>query len=592
MRRITFLFVALLVANFSVMAVDMTGTYKVGTTSGADYTSLSAAINAINAATITGDIVFEITSDITEAANMGLAKDMGSFKLTIRPDADADRTITFTQATANSGPWGHFVIGCSTANLGVAIAETSLQYTNNVTIDGYAPGGSTRRLKLTTTGDALTNSILTDVVGGCQNITIKNCIYDNKSIGSTSRCIYLFVVKNGAKDVAPSNILIDNNEIVCFPSTSVNGLGIQCNGTGTPTARIANLDITNNYIKARSTGIEVYYANGVEIYGNEIKIQKGTTTGSGIGVWLRGHTGDMYVTGNKFTELASIQTGTGTYATQGIITGATSTNPFNIYIYNNTFSGMDRSVTGPTALNQSYIADIGYGTTKIYHNTFYLPALTLPTQAGAYNAISFTTTSYKADVQNNIFISDEDAKSVLISKVITTGPIDNNVYFLRAGNSNARIVDTYATLSVYQGANPTLDVNSKSVDVNFVNAATGDLKITGSSIQDVNLKVPSLAAVTTDILGTTRNASFTYAGAHESTLPFISTGYEKTLMQVGLQVSKSGIFIPLNDTSSIELYTINGILIDKAIVSNSYSRVLNNGIYIVKINGKAVKFVK
>jgi len=72
----------------------------------------------------------------------------------------------------------------------------------------------------------------------------------------------------------------------------------------------------------------------------------------------------------------------------------------------------------------------------------------------------------------------------------------------------------------------------------------------------------------------------------------LSTGLDKAIMQAGIQISKSGIYIPVNGTSSIELYTLNGTLIDKAVVTDSYSRALNNGMYIVKINGKAVKFVK
>jgi hypothetical protein len=72
----------------------------------------------------------------------------------------------------------------------------------------------------------------------------------------------------------------------------------------------------------------------------------------------------------------------------------------------------------------------------------------------------------------------------------------------------------------------------------------------------------------------------------------ITTGLDKALMQAGVQISKAGIYIPVNETSSIELYTLNGMLIDRAMVNNSYSRALNNGAYIVKINGKAVKFVK
>jgi hypothetical protein len=63
-------------------------------------------------------------------------------------------------------------------------------------------------------------------------------------------------------------------------------------------------------------------------------------------------------------------------------------------------------------------------------------------------------------------------------------------------------------------------------------------------------------------------------------------------MQAGVQISKTGIFIPVSEKSNIELYSLNGTMLDKAVVTDSYSRALNNGVYIVKINGKAVKFVK
>jgi len=42
----------------------------------------------------------------------------------------------------------------------------------------------------------------------------------------------------------------------------------------------------------------------------------------------------------------------------------------------------------------------------------------------------------------------------------------------------------------------------------------------------------------------------------------------------------------------VELYTINGMLIEKTKTSGTYSRTLNEGMYILCINGKATKFVK
>lgn len=54
----------------------------------------------------------------------------------------------------------------------------------------------------------------------------------------------------------------------------------------------------------------------------------------------------------------------------------------------------------------------------------------------------------------------------------------------------------------------------------------------------------------------------------------------------------TGILVPLATESNIELYNINGSLIDKTKTNGSYSHALNNGMYIIKVNGKAIKFVK
>lgn len=54
----------------------------------------------------------------------------------------------------------------------------------------------------------------------------------------------------------------------------------------------------------------------------------------------------------------------------------------------------------------------------------------------------------------------------------------------------------------------------------------------------------------------------------------------------------TGIAVDLVETASIEVYTVNGVMIDRAVANGSYSRDLANGIYIIRINGQAVKFVR
>lgn len=59
-----------------------------------------------------------------------------------------------------------------------------------------------------------------------------------------------------------------------------------------------------------------------------------------------------------------------------------------------------------------------------------------------------------------------------------------------------------------------------------------------------------------------------------------------------LMRTPTGIRVELNEPAHIELYNINGSLIEKTKATGTYTRDLNNGIYIIRINGKSTKFVK
>jgi hypothetical protein len=163
--------------------------------------------------------------------------------------------------------------------------------------------------------------------------------------------------------------------------------------------------------------------------------------------------------------------------------------------------------------------------------------------------------------------------------------------YLKAGNTNARINGTSATFDAYQLANTDKDQDSKNIDVTFEDAASGDLRIAGLSVTDNNLAVPRLPEVMKDMFGTDR-AETTYAGAHESTLPFAVSSLEETTANVRIIRTASGVEVQLDRESSIELYTISGVLIDKTRTADVYSKALNNGVYIIRINGKATKFIK
>lgn len=583
MKKTTLFFILLLVTSYG-FGQALSGTYKVGVSETApNFTSLNDAVNALNTNGLAGDVVLEITSDITEANNIGLAINTSGHSITIRPDADENRTITFTQLTDNTSPTGHFVIGYK--DLASAWSDANTIATSNVTIDGYAVGGSTRRLTFTNTNAAHVGARVIVVVGACQNTVIKNCIVNNLTTNTSSPfCIGAVVRKGTAIEVAPSNLTIENNVLTALGNNVAMGMRFTNSGT-IANAKITGLVIKNNTITSRRRLIEINYTDGAEIFENEFKTQQTGAPGTvSYGLWTSAAViGTVKIYNNKFSEAFTEETGAFGHRVVSLSSGAT------YEIYNNMFAGLDKTKASTVGLNLAYLFYSGVSG-KIYNNTFFMPALTNPSSTGYYNAIQLSGNT--AEIKNNIFISDEPthANTAFISAVPTPAS-DYNVFYLRQAHTGSKIVAAYTTLDGYQDATENKDDHSKYVDVTFTNAASGDLSIAGSSIQDSKLEVPRLSEVLTDIFGTTR-AALTYAGAHESTLPFIVSSVENNVEKFRLKQTYYGIELELDEMSNIELYTINGVLMDKTRTDGLYSRELGKGMFIIRVNGISQKFVR
>ncbi|MEA4984588.1 hypothetical protein SDC9_49500 [bioreactor metagenome] len=583
MKKITLLFSLLLVTVFG-FGQALSGTYKVGVSETApNFTSLNDAVNALNTNGLAGDVVLEITSDITEAGNIGLGVNTSGHSITIRPDTDENRTITFTQLADNTSPTGHFVIGYK--DLASAWSDANTIATNNVTIDGYAVGGTTKRLTFTNTNAAHVGARMIVVVGACENTVIKNCIVNNLTTNTSSPfCIGAVVRKGTAIEVAPSNLTIENNVLTALGNNVAMGMRFTNSGT-IASVKIAGLVIKNNTITSRRRLIEINYTDGAEIYNNEFVTQQTGAPGTvSYGLWTSAAvTGTVKIYNNKFSQAFTEETGAFGHRVVSLSSGAT------YEIYNNMFAGLDKTKASTVALNLAYLFYSGVSG-KIYNNTFFMPALTNSTSTGYYNAIQLSGNT--AEIKNNIFISDEPthANTAFISAVPIPAS-DYNIFYLRQAHTGSKIVAAYTTLDGYQDATENKDDHSKYVDVTFANAASGDLSIAGSSIQDSKLEVPRLSEVLTDIFGTTR-AALTYAGAHESTLPFIISSVGEKIESFRLKQTYYGIEVELDEPSNIELYTINGTLIDKTRTDGVYSRELGKGMFIIRVNGQAHKFVR
>jgi len=72
----------------------------------------------------------------------------------------------------------------------------------------------------------------------------------------------------------------------------------------------------------------------------------------------------------------------------------------------------------------------------------------------------------------------------------------------------------------------------------------------------------------------------------------ITVGYSPEKITHQIRHTATGIEIQLDKTSMVEIYNINGALIDKKEAAGTYTRDLNQGVYIIRIDGKSTKFVK
>src|SRR5262245_28787044 len=74
---------------FSLSAFALSGTYTVG--SGYDYTNLAAVATALNSSGVTGDCIFELQANYTEAPSASITFSAwtgnSTYKVTIRPAA-------------------------------------------------------------------------------------------------------------------------------------------------------------------------------------------------------------------------------------------------------------------------------------------------------------------------------------------------------------------------------------------------------------------------------------------------------------------------------------------------------------------------
>lgn len=516
MKKITFFLTALVVSvAIFAQAPQMSGAYTVGAGDSYDYESMAEAGMAIKEAEFTGDVTLLICTDLTETVNTGIVN-KSEYTLTIRPDKDENRTITYTTTVDNTGPTGVFVIGGDmTMTPGETIGWASIP-TKNVVIDGAAEGESTPRLKIT--NEVFGTNVL--LYGDVQNVVIKNCILTGRSSGTAYALVFRSEnYANTNNDVAPKNCLVENC-VLQSSSSSSQTIYFQGNQANSAAGYPADITIRNCDIKAHTRGMYLRQVKNLTVEGCTIDMSDATAGILAHGILGEKVVGTAIVRGNKFVKNSTKNYYGGGYGLQTI----TASGGADVWVIeNNYFAGYDAlsSITNTTHGTEGRLVAVRCGDSCVVrHNTFHMPKLT-KTPASVLvgsqpTALLWLAGSKQYPVQNNIFICEEETANVSLIRGGLNPNVTGNVFYHNGGAAAiVAAAPSCMTFADLETSYPAQAATSKWTNVTFTDAANGDLSLAGSSNGDINLAVDRLDDVLTDIEGTERGEK-TYAGAYEA----------------------------------------------------------------------------
>lgn len=488
----------------------LAGTYKIGGDD-ANYTSLHAATKDINKCGISADVNLLICANLTEPINPVLTNGT-EHTITIRPDADADRKISFTAAADNYGPSGAFIIGGVREIIdGHDTIAWNTSLTNNIHIDGFAEDGTTRRLTFDTpTGHDNTYPIL--IYGNVHDSYIKNCIINCTKGSGTRAGIIIRTAKN--TNTAPQNILIENNLI--NPS-SIAGQGIMFNGSQASTKGIGapkDCIIRNNRIEVQNKGIYLNGANGLTIENNDFLIAGANGMNAHAIMGDQHNRGDIIIRNNKF-NLTTNNAYDNDYGVIGVASsGLAAGQTIQWTIENNYFGGLDAKNASASSKKFKMMYIRCANPTIVRHNTFHIPAFTKSVGmdlVSAYCASAvYLASSSEYIVQNNIFVCEETNSKVSLIRGALNTNIRNNIFY-HAGGNGAIVAgtDVYNTYNDLPEAYRTT-YNNKNVPVEF----SDGYHFTDEYANNFNLGVDRIEGFNYDIEGNVRNIP-TRAGCYD-----------------------------------------------------------------------------
>jgi hypothetical protein len=507
------------------------GVVKVGPTVsvGDGYTSLAVAATAFNglAGGINANWTIEIVEDLTEPAHVYIANATNGFKLTIKPEATKNPTITFTQTTGGTTA-GALVFGVNTS--GAVAAANVFTSVNGYEIDGSNNGTNSRNLTITNASNIGTTIILR-VVADTDGLVVKNTRLISTKASGTDTIIGLGAGKVDSIDRIPDNLRVENCELradLLTNTSATSGIGVAGTNAFTTaidaTANMTGHIFVGNDVFVRHRGIAPVYSRNYQVLDNIITLNNPNsgTESTAIGDLLSNGSstpGTVTILRNRIVQATTANTAA-TFGISGITIGVGSGTTY--VVSNNTITGM--AASSASAVDSVYrgirLAS-GADIFNIEHNSINVDASGTPngTTVGRVGAISITTlTTGSVNLSNNLIRYAQPAGAAIVG-ASATGLAPTSF----KGNN---IVATAAPVGVITGATGTPFVThaawlaegydtagGQSVDPTTTTPAwNASLLFSGAP---AGMAGVGASTVLTDIVGTARPATGALPGAQQ-----------------------------------------------------------------------------
>jgi hypothetical protein len=493
----------------TIVMGQLSGTKTVG--SGGDYSTIAAAISALNGNGVNGPLTFLLTDATYNETGANLLINVlsnppsSSNPVVFRPNTGVTTTINITgAATTGNGMYA-----------GITVDGTSY-----ITIDGSnTEGGSTRNMTINQ-NDGANGRYIIQLFGNSDNVVIKNAtlLYGQAPASTSTSSFYVNGVSTGVSD----SVLIQNCQVANSSYYAAYALYIK----GFPTTVYA----TKIYVRGCTlygTIRKVYFyyvgtaSTTSEFSGNTVIGYAPPTGNVSWGLLLNYYNGTFNIFNNVIANLVQASSGTDGFYGLGTLCGQSSV---KLNIYNNMLGGgLDHTGSGtPANIDVISFQDAPAGAViKVHYNTIVLNSMTKTTTT-RMTCMRFNPASGSTfDIKNNIFINDKDATvgfALYFGGTTTTFTSNSNNVYVSGANANIGYSSSAArkALSDWQTAT-SQDANSKSKAVTFVSST--DLHLSGGSVGDVDLIGETGLGITTDIDGDTRSTNYPYMGADEASIP-------------------------------------------------------------------------